>query len=107
MSSAYTTEEVRERFINQVCELVRYWHDQPGSDMHRISGAVFSALVILDGENGGMPGFQVIPDPHPDDKAYHIERGEPYYPREEPSKHDIAGGLHDMFIQRIRNLGIE
>ena len=90
---AYTTEEVRAKFLAHVWALIRSWQtvENPSSD--RIEGFAFSMLAMLDGANGGLPGFKIIPDPHPEDKAYLKENGENWF----PTKIDIGGDLHGMF----------
>jgi len=97
VSRALTEEEVRNRFLDAVASNIHYWRNIDFREVtdedemtRRISGAIFSTLVILDGEHGFMPGFKVIPDPHPDDKQYHIDNDENWYPEDV----DIAGDLH-------------
>jgi len=99
---AYTKEEVRERFLNHVRGVVKYWSDLPGKTKEEaVAGAAFSILVGLDGEAGFMPGFAVIPSPHPDDQKFHESRGENWYPDFKVCDDcgeicDIAGNLHDL-----------
>ncbi len=40
-----------------------------------------------------MPGFKVIPDPHPSDRESQASRGENWFPND----CDIAGYLHELF----------
>lgn len=97
-SRAYTMEEVREKFLAHVREMVLYWEREDRKpDVHdKLSGLAFSILSALDGCSGDIPGFQVIPSAHPDDRKYHEERGENWY----PDDCDIAGGLHEHFYKR-------
>lgn len=95
MSRKYTEEEIREIFIKQVWSNIQYWKNEkraPTLD-EKLEGLAFSMLVMLDGGNASMPKFVVAPNPHPDDKDYHIENGENYFPED----CDISGGLHDLF----------
>jgi hypothetical protein len=39
-----------------------------------------------------LPGFKVIPYPHPDDKPFNQECGENWY----SSRVDISGALHEL-----------
>ena len=52
--------------------------------------------AMIDGASPTLPGFLLIPDPHPDDKAYRRDRGENWYP-EAAEGIDIAGSLHEEF----------
>jgi hypothetical protein len=99
MTHEYTPEEVRERFIESVRSIVDYWEHVPNPYGTRESGVAFSILSMLDGCNGGLPGFVVAPAPHPDDKQYYIDHGENYYPEAPEVKCDIAGGLHEHFAK--------
>jgi hypothetical protein len=42
----------------------------------RLQGLVHSILCIFDGVSGGMPAFDIVARPHPDDKEYHRQNGE-------------------------------
>ncbi len=105
----YTVDEVREKFVRQVLAHVRYWAGGPGSNVpahytadQRIRGAIFSTLVLLDGGSTAMPGFILVPAPHPSDKAFCIERGERYYEPVADVLGDIAGGLHELMCELER-----
>lgn len=79
MSKAKTVEEVRETFLDQIRFLAHYWARQkPNSSREACDGLAFSILNIFDGTSG-LPAFDIIVRPHPDDKQYHIENGEDYY----------------------------
>jgi hypothetical protein len=96
----YTTEEIREQFIQEVRSLVEYWNNLPDKNQReRLSGLAFSIMTLLDGASY-MPSFIVAPDPAPEDKEYHIEEKENYYPENfkiSPKiKGDISGYLHDL-----------
>ena len=96
MSKEYTKEEMRERFLNQVRSAITYWSTtklDPEYDnvKYRCEGVAFSIMNILDS------GMLIIPAPHPEDKQYHIDNGEDYYPNptQEMFDADIGGGLHE------------
>lgn len=98
----FTEAEVREKFLAHVREMVRYWEDeerQPGI-RQKLEGLAFSLLALIDGEAASLPGFALIPCPHPDDKAFHEARGEDYYPDFSPGEDvcDISGSLHSEFV---------
>lgn len=84
-------------------DYVQSWSELPDKTAaERVSGMAFSLLVILDGGVPGLPGFQVIPEPHPDDREWAIGLGNNYYPQSEPNGNDIAGGLHELFYTHAR-----
>jgi len=89
---------VQERFLQHVRNIITYWsttdlNDADGDSIQRrIRGAAFSILVMLDGEAMDIPGFRVLPSPHEDDKAFHMARGERWYPDDV----NIAGVLHEL-----------
>jgi len=106
---AWTTDEVREKFIEHCLHMAKYWAEvkDPArigseSEVHaRCEGVVFSILSALDGCNAALPGFIVAPDPHPDDTDFNISQGNNYYPRSEPSANDIAGSMHEL-ISKVK-----
>jgi hypothetical protein len=76
----------RDEFVEQIGDILDYWHDLPGKTVReRMEGAVFSILVILDGENGTLPPYVVRPL---DENG---NEGE-----------DIAGCLHELFCHKRR-----
>lgn len=88
-----TEDEVREQYLGLIQTYVRYWHNLPNKTCReRMEGLAFSMLVILDGESG-LPGFIVAPCPHQDDKEYHKDQGDNWFPENHKSnvKCDIAG----------------
>lgn len=90
-----TKEEVRDKFLNAVKNCVNYWMRIDDKTLEeRMTGAVFSILVIIDGESE-LPGFELSPFPHPSDKKFYKDRGENWYPHDI----DIAGELHHRFIE--------
>lgn len=95
----YTEDEIRERFLDQVWILARYWAGLDGSNvpansnpLDRITGFAHSLLAMIDGCSMDMPAFELRAYPHPDDKAFHIREGERWF----PEGVDIAGGLHEL-----------
>lgn len=96
MSRVKTEGEVREEFLDQIRSDIHYWNNQNERDCKgKLEGLAFSMLLTLDGSTS-IPGFQVIPNPHPDDKQYHIDNDEDWYPDDV----DIAGGLHEYFHKK-------
>lgn len=73
---AYTPEELREQFLDHFRLMAQYWADLPGLDnISRCDGVAFSILSMLDG-SANLPVFDVIARSSPDDKQYHVEKGE-------------------------------
>lgn len=101
MSRQYTRDEVREQFLKKVASYAKYWENESRAVTVRekLEGLAFGMLVILDGGCPDIPGFLVIPNPHPEDKDYHISEGEDYFPFSKSIKdvraNDIGGGLHE------------
>lgn len=99
----YTEEEVRQIFLNTVRGQIRYWAEHPNpyvadgeTEVYgRVSGLAHSMLALLDGNVGMIPGFKVVPNPHAEDKEYHINRRENWYPDDV----DIAGSLHEQLFR--------
>jgi len=90
---AYTPEEVRELLLSHFRMMVGYWkrakiddelraflakHGQDELDW-RLEGLVHSILVTFDGGASGLPAFNIIPAPHPSDRAFHENEGENWY----------------------------
>ena len=103
-----TEDEVRQEFLTHVRETVKYWADLPKySDFDKCEGVAFSILTAIDGCSMALPGFMLIPAPHPDDKAYHEQQGKNWYP--DPPKVklcDIAGGLCEEWEQLYAKKGL-
>ena len=94
MSKEKTMEEVREEFLKHVASMINYWDTKvEGTPRYKLEGLAHSILATLDGCSGGMPGFNVSPYLHEDDKQYNIDRDKDYYPE---SDCDIAGSLHEI-----------
>jgi hypothetical protein len=95
-----TDEEIREAFLAHVRFIVRWWANNPASASveERLSGLAHSILSAIDGAAVDLPGFALVPRPHPEDKEYYQEKGEDWYP-EANLEHDIAGSLHELFYK--------
>lgn len=97
----YTTEEVRDLFLEQIASLVDHWinEDRAPKLKDKMNGLVHSILVIFDGKSSDMPAFIVAPMPHKNDKDYNINKGNEWFPENISSEvHcDIAGVLHDTW----------
>lgn len=93
---ALTEEEVRNKFLRNAKAIAHYWANTPdgGDTTERIEGAIFSLLNMIDG-GSQLPAFDLVVRPHPDDKAYFEEIGEPYY---EDGMNICNGELHSQFI---------
>jgi len=78
-SRAYTPDEVRDMFLNQVRAYAAYWAEVPGkTEQERCDGLAFSLMNIFDGTSAELPAFDIVARPHPDDKSYQIEEGDNY-----------------------------
>jgi hypothetical protein len=86
---ALTAEEMRERFLRHVRTTVEHWGGDALTPMRpserdayrRVAeGVAFSIMVALDGGSGGLPAFDLVPSPHPDDEAFHRGEGENWWP---------------------------
>lgn len=94
-SRAYTEAEIRKQFLDQLRAYVTYWNGLPDkTPKEKLEGLAFSICVMLDG-GSALPGFRVIPSPHPDDRKFHQDEGSNWYPNDV----DIAGSLHDEFFK--------
>jgi len=99
MSKEITTDEVKEKFLEHVRVLVRYWDNQnEQTSFEKLSGLAFSILSTIDGSSLDLPKFILAPDPHKEDKEYHIDENSNYYPdnNDIDIKSDISGGLHEL-----------
>jgi len=97
---AKTAIEVRAEFLQRLSDIVDHWLKAEGSERWRMEGAIHSILVTLEGNSGTMPGFIVAPKPHPDDREYHINRGENYFPESSlinrAKDNDIVAGVPSL-----------
>lgn len=80
MSRAYTADEVREKMLTHIRNMVEYWAGLPDMSVEdRCDGVAFSVLTMLDGATE-LPACAVSVAAHPDDQAYHQGQGENWYP---------------------------
>ena len=95
----YTTEEVREQFLQHVRAQIEYWESIAGpiSSRAKLEGLAFSILSTLDGCAAVLPGFVVVAQPHPDDRAFLTGQGLNYYRPRAAVVGDISGSLHELF----------
>lgn len=85
--------------MDQVRSIVKYWQTESrGTAEHRISGCAFSILAYMDGDGAG-PAMLLIPDPHPDDKAYHEKLSENWSP--EAPKEAMEAAINDVPLHEI------
>jgi len=76
---AVTDVELRDRFMSTCRAYVDYWASDliDRDSVHdRLSGLLHSFLCILDGVNGGLPGFDLAASVHPADKDFRRALGE-------------------------------
>ena len=99
MSKAYTKEEMREEFLHQCRATAHFWsrvEDRTPREM--CDGVVFSILNIIDGCSVGFPAaIDLVMQPHPDDKDYHIAEGEDWVEAGQIINND--GRLHDLYYK--------
>jgi hypothetical protein len=81
---AYTPEEVREMFLDQLRATKEYWLNETRveTESERMDGLVFSILNIIDGSTCNLPAFDLIPSPHESDKDYLTSIGEKHFTKE-------------------------
>ena len=80
---AYTPEEVRKMFLDQLRATKEYWLNETRveTESERMDGLVFSILNIIDGSTN-LPAFDLIPSPHEGDKDYLTSIGEKHFTKE-------------------------
>jgi len=99
-SKEFTTDEVREQFMNHVRMLIDYWDNSDReTSKEKIEGFAHSLLATIDGSSAELPSFVLAPTPHEDDKQFHINNGENYYAENENVNCDIAGNLHELIYK--------
>lgn len=100
MSRAYTKTEVSRMIVDHIAMLVRYWENESRTpeSKDKLFGLAHSILVMFDGESM-LPGFNIIPAPHPDDKQYFIDNDENYFDDTVIVNDDVT--LHDMLYKAI------
>ena len=97
MSREYTKEEITEQFISYVRELINRWDSKKNkTSKEKLNGFAFSLLSTIDGTHLELPPFILAPNPHKEDKQFHIDNGKKYYPENRNVKYDISGSLHEI-----------
>ncbi len=102
MSRPHTADECREKLIRHLVGIRDYWLNESmvSDEKKKLDGAIFSILVMIDGESTEMPAFLLMPAPHSDDAEFHQGRGENYWPKDV----DLAADreLHHAWSDAIR-----
>ena len=98
MSRAYTADELREGFLDHVRHLVAYWECEGRAPTARekLEGLAFSVMNIFDGTTG-LPAFDIVAAPHPDDKPFQLDNGENWIERGTVINDCM---LHELLYQR-------
>ncbi|MNU27288.1 hypothetical protein D3C71_156740 [compost metagenome] len=82
---AYTSDELRDKFLHEVRTIAAYWAGLPDHDRatgkamtvrDRCDGVAFSILALLDGTTLDIPGIDLVFQPDEEDKEYYIQNGE-------------------------------
>src|SRR5687768_15258719 len=104
-SREFTEDEVRAQLLTHIAGMVKYWASETmvenQTTEQRLDGLAFSILAALDGTSMNIPKFIVAPDPHPDDRQFHIDEGTNYFPENhqlaDQIKCDLACSLHELY----------
>lgn len=97
MSRAKTAEEARKDFLDQIRVYVDYWSGAD-SDRWRLNGLAFSILNMLDGTSG-LPSFDLVLRPHPDDQEFCEQEGEDWYEPGQVINADVY--LHELWSETL------
>lgn len=104
----YTVEECQALFLEKVREATVYWRDlyRKGEVLGEsaISGVAHSILSTIGGCSIDIPGFLLVPFPHPDDHDYVVSMGERPWPSVDPAIADklvdIGESIHSHLYQK-------
>ena len=101
---AYTADEVRDMLLDQIRAIANYWATTELDPEHdtikrRCEGVAFTILSTLDGSGAVLPGFDLIPTPHPEDKDFHKANGENWF----SPKTRLNYALHEYFYRKERS----
>jgi len=81
MARAYEKHEVVEMLLASMHAAVTEWDKADRATCReKLDGLAFSILGMLDGVHCGLPAFDLVPSPHPDDHAYREAEGENWFP---------------------------
>lgn len=98
MSRAYTKKELRENLLHHIHNLINYWNRQPETEINKLEGLAHSILVALDGNALAVHcRYNLVADPHPDDKEYAISCGDNYVEPGMIINDDI--NMHSIFFR--------
>ena len=80
---AYTQEEIEDKIYAHLEALASYWarESRVVDPYEKCMGMAHSMLSVLGGSTLNLPAFDLIPCPHPDDKCFHKENGENWFPK--------------------------
>jgi hypothetical protein len=104
----YTLDEVRDQLLKHIWFMIDYWEKEARAptSKQKLEGLAHSILVALDGCSADLPAFDLLPAPCPEDKTYHQENGENWYPEAIKGQEDASiGGLHELYYVVGRKLG--
>lgn len=112
--SELSQDEMTRRFLEHVKGLAEYWArlpadqfestpDHPTIEDWRLKGLAFSFLTMLDGA-ADLPGFHLVPDPHPTSRPYYQDIGLNWWPDPPEGLKTVAGkqALHELWYQFCR-----
>ena len=99
-SRAYTKEEVRDMFLKYAKMIASEWANiERDTVEEQIRGAIFSFLVLFDGESSiPFPCLDIVLRPCPEDKKYYKERNENWF-EDGMVINDDKTCLHDQFYK--------
>ena len=103
----YTVEEIQKMVIEHLWHMIDYCENETRrpTSKEKLELFMHSTLAMFDGSCGGIPAFKICPEPHPEDKAYHKEHGENWFPS--GPKYDI-GPLHEvMYVYKPKEKEIK
>ena len=101
--------ETADLFLREVCGNIFYWQRlEDKTEKEKLQGLAFSIMAMLDGTQVGLPQFIVAPNPHPDDRRFHIEAGANWFAEnfeaEDKANSNVGGMLHERFHQVLHAL---
>jgi hypothetical protein len=104
-SREWTGDEIREKFLGHLSNMVDYWADltsdgkagSPKTIRDRLNGLAFSFLSMLDGCVMDMPAIELVPTPHSEDKHHHQDHGNNWWPEPPPEIED-ATTIHGIYM---------